>query len=199
MREHIANRLSATCLPVDPVGAATRDIPPGTEHIWFRLPLRPAAVLLPLLSRDGGLHLLLTERNHDLPEHPGQVALPGGRAEPSDADLCATALRESFEEVGLHPSVVTVAGFVAVQPVITGYAVVPVIGFVDGPFEPVIDTREVNAVFEVPLAHFLDSKNCSVSSRERDGISLPVWEYAYAGHRIWGATAKIIREFVELL
>lgn len=199
MREHIAERLRSTALPDDPVVAATRDIPPGTADAWFRLPLQPAAVLLALLPRDDDWTLLLTERNRELTEHPGQVALPGGRVEARDTDLRHTALRESHEEVGLDPSAVEVVGFVPPQPVISGYAVVPVVGFVTAPFTPVLDPREVHAVFEVPLSFLLHPDNCRESTRERNGVELPVWEYQYEDQRIWGATAKIIREFVALL
>jgi len=90
-------------------------------------------------------------------------------------------------------------GFVPAQPVITGYAVVPVVGFVDGPFEPRLDPREVSEVFRVPLAFFMDDANGTLRSRERNGVRAELWEYHWEGHRIWGATAKIIREFLRLL
>lgn len=199
MRAEIIDRLRTTRMPADLVGAATQAIPPGTADAWFRLPLTPAAVLLPLVERGGDLHLLLTQRQQDLPEHPGQVALPGGRASDADADLIATALRESAEEIGLRPQSVTVAGFVQPQPIISGYAVLPVVGFVAAGFTPQPDHREVAAVFEVPLRFFLDHENCRTGMRERAGIALEFWEYEHSGFRIWGATAKIIREFAALL
>lgn len=199
MRERIVRQLSATRLPVDAAAAAAREIPPGQAHVWYRMPLRPAAVLMPLFEDAGEISLLLTERTHDLPEHPGEVALPGGRAEDRDADLRATALRESQEEIGLEPASVTLAGYVPAQPVISGYAVVPVVGFVDGPFEPRLDPREVSAVFRVPLSFFMDDSNGRLRSRERNGVRAELWEYHWQGHRIWGATAKIIREFLRLL
>ena len=199
MRDAIAHRLRHSRLPEDTVADAMLDIPAGAEHIWFRLPLTPAAVLLPLVDRGGELHLLLTERNASMAEHPGQVALPGGRESPGDADLIATALRESEEEIGLRPHTVTILGFVRPQPIISGYAVLPVVGLVGEGFTAVPDHREVAAVFEVPLRHFLEPAICRSSIRERQGVALPVWEYHYSGFRIWGATAKIIREFVALL
>jgi 8-oxo-dGTP pyrophosphatase MutT (NUDIX family) len=186
-------------MPADLVGAATRAIPPGTAEAWFRLPLTPAAVLLPLVQRRGEWHLVLTQRQANLPEHPGQVALPGGRVSNEDTDLIATALRESAEEIGLQPQAVTVAGFVKPQPIISGYAVLPVVGFVADGFTPQPDHREVAAVFEVPLQFLLQPGNCRASMRERAGVALRVWEYQHSGFRIWGATAKIIREFTQLL
>lgn len=199
MRAAIVDRLRGTRVPADTVAAACSDIPPGTEHIWFRLPLTPAAVLLPLVDRGGELHLVLTQRNQSLPEHPGQVALPGGRADRRDVDLVATALREAHEEIGLPAASVRVAGFVKPQPIISGYAVLPVVGLVDAGFVARPDQREVAAVFEVPLAFLLNPENCCAGKRERAGVRLPVWEYRYNGFRIWGATAKIIREFGDLL
>ncbi|MDP6436756.1 MAG: CoA pyrophosphatase [Gammaproteobacteria bacterium] len=199
MREHIIHRLSGSGLPQDPAAEARDGISQATLDAWFSMPLRPAAVLIPLLDDNGAISLMLTERTHDLPEHPGQIAFPGGRSEPGDPDLLATALREAHEEVGLPPAAVEPAGYLKTQAVPTGYAVVPVIGFVTEAFDVRPDPREVASVFEVPLDFLLDERNCVREDREIDGISLATWEYRWEDHRIWGATAKIIREFIKLL
>lgn len=199
MREQIIRRLAATRLPVDPVREAEAAIPVEARNVWFKLPLQPAAVLLPLIEREGSLNLLLTERTHELADHPGQVALPGGRAEECDVDLTATALREAEEEIGLPASAVNVVGYAPAQPVISGYAVVPVIGFVEQPFTPVLDEREVSALFDVPVTFFMDDRNGRILTREREGIRADVWEYQWEDHRVWGATANIIREFLTLI
>jgi 8-oxo-dGTP pyrophosphatase MutT (NUDIX family) len=198
VRDLIIRRLVDSRLPQDVASAAAAGVPDATLKAWFRQPLRPAAVLIPLIEHADGLHVMLTERTHDLPDHPGQISFPGGSAEEQDADLVATALRESYEEVGLDPATVEVAGFLPAQAVITGYAVAPVVGFAR-PFEVIPDVREVASTFEVPLAFLLDRNNCRQEDRERGGVVLQTWEYHWGGHRIWGATAKIINELVEKL
>ncbi|HJP05503.1 MAG: CoA pyrophosphatase [Chromatiales bacterium] len=197
MREHIIRRLSGSGLPQDPAAEARDGISQATLDAWFSMPLRPAAVLIPLLEQNSSISMMLTERTHDLPEHPGQIAFPGGRSEPGDADLLATALREAYEEVGLPPTAVEPAGYLKTQAVITGYAVVPVIGFVTEAFDVRPDPREVASIFEVPLDFLLDEANCVREDREIDGITLATWEYQWQEHRIWGATAKIIQEFIK--
>lgn len=199
MRELICRRLAGSSLPTDAVAEAERQIPAAARHVWFHLPLRPAAVLLPLVERNGVISLLLTERTHEIPEHPGQVAFPGGRAEAGDRDLVHTALRESEEEIGLPPAAVELVGIIRCQPVISGYAVLPVVGFIRQPFEPVLDRREVGDLFEVPLSFFMDDANGRRFEREREGVPAEVWEYWWEHHRVWGATAKIVREFVAHL
>lgn len=199
LRDHIRDCFAGTSIPADLPGAAAERVDADILAAWFRMPLRPAAVLLPLTERAGALHMLLTERTHDLPDHPGQVAFPGGSYETTDEDLRHTALRESQEEVGLDPAQVEVAGYLPAQAVITGFAVLPVVGFYPPMFKPQIDTREVGAVFEVPLAFLRDSGNLLRVDRTRNGIVLPTYEYHYRQHRIWGATALMIRQFITIL
>ena len=197
MRELITNRLAQSTAPDDVVTAAAGRVAPELLAAWFRMPLRPAAVLVPLTERADGLNMLLTERTHTVTDHPGQVAFPGGMAEPEDPDLLATALRESHEEIGLRPEQVEVVGYLPPQAVISGYAVLPVVGFYAKDFVPSSDPREVAGVFEVPLGYLQDQANLIRIDRERNGIVLPTYEYHYDGHRIWGATALMIRMFIE--
>ena len=197
MREQIIHRLADTRLSADPVNDAQGAISPHTLEAWFQLPLRTAGVLVPLIERDSGLHMLFTERRHDLPEHPGQISFPGGRSEHGDADLTQTALREAHEEVGLHPTMVEIAGYLPAQAVITGYAVVPVVGLVPGNFQPIAEESEVASIFEVPLEFLLDENNGRRDDRERDGVLLETWEYRWEGHHIWGATGHMVRQFVK--
>jgi 8-oxo-dGTP pyrophosphatase MutT (NUDIX family) len=154
---------------------------------------------VPLTERPAGIYMMLTERTHTVRDHPGQVAFPGGMEEPEDIDLVATALRESQEEIGLQPSQVEIIGYLPAQAVITGYAVLPVVGFFATDFEPVSDPREVAGVFEVPLDYLLDKGNRIRVDRERKGVILPTYEYHYEGHRIWGATALMIRQLTGKL
>ena len=132
-------------------------------------------------------------------DHPGQVAFPGGSVEPEDKDLQATALRESEEEIGLLPSQVEVVGYLPSQAVISGYAVLPVVGFYSGDFKARVDPGEVASVFEVPLEFLRDTANLIRIDRDKNGVTLPTYEYHYEDHRIWGATALMIRMLVEKL
>lgn len=195
----IRERLAGSALPAELVAEAAGRVEADLLRAWFRMPLRPAAVLLPLTERDERLHLLLTERTHTVSDHPGQVAFPGGSVEPADADLVATALRESHEEIGLHPEQVEVVGFLPPQAVISGFAVQPVVGFYQPDFQPQLDSREVASVFEVPLDFLLDLGNLFRVDREKNGVILATYEYHHDGHRIWGATALMIRQFAAQL
>lgn len=199
MREQIIRRLADTRLPADPVRDAQQAISPQALDAWFQLPLRTAGVLVPLIDRQAGLHVLFTERRHDLPEHPGQISFPGGRSEQGDDDLAQTALREAHEEVGLHPTQVEIAGYLPAQAVITGYAVVPVVGLVQSDFQPVAEESEVAGIFEVPLEFLLDENSGRRDDRERDGVLLETWEYRWEEHRIWGATGHMVRQFVKAI
>lgn len=163
----------------------------------FRLPGREgeptsAAVLVPVIRRDDGLTVLFTQRSADLPDHAGQISFPGGRAEPFDSDIDATALRETEEEIGLPRDRVEVLGRLAQYQTVTGYNVTPVVGWIDPPFTLKPDPVEVADVFEVPLAFLLDPANQQqhfrmVGDRRRDYYAIP-----YRDRYIWGATAAML-------
>lgn len=155
-------------------------------------PLRPSAVLIPIVERDDGLTVVLTERAADLTHHGGQISFPGGGMEPGDTDLTATALREAEEEIGLHADAIEIAGFLAPLPTISGYAVTPVVGLVDPAVRLTLDAREVAAAFEVPLPFLLNPANQQVGTREVNGIEVPIITYQFETWRIWGATASMI-------
>nr|XP_051702990.1 peroxisomal coenzyme A diphosphatase NUDT7 isoform X1 [Oryctolagus cuniculus] len=114
-----------------------------------------SAVLLPLLYKEGKLHLLFTLRSEKLRRSPGEVCFPGGRWEPTDADDIATALREAQEEVGLHPQQVKVICCLLPQPFQKGMLITPVVGFIDHNFQAQPNPSEVKDVFLVPLDYFL--------------------------------------------
>lgn len=153
---------------------------------------RPAAVLVGLLERPAGIQVLLTERSKQLRSHPGQVSFPGGRVDPTDDDLWATALREAQEEIGLAPEGVRPLGYLETYLTVTGFEVTPAVGLIDAPFAPTPDGVEVDEVFEVPLDFLFDEANIMVTHRERLGARFRVYEYSYEGHRIWGATAAML-------
>ncbi len=158
-----------------------------------------AAVLLGLVERPDGLHVILTERAAHLTDHPGQVSFPGGRIEEADAGPVDAAIREATEEVGLRPDLVSVAGCLPEILTGTGFLITPVIGFVAPEFRAIPDRAEVADVFEVPLEFLLREGSVRTSTRERFGTTLQMYEFDYAGHYVWGATATILRTFVGLI
>ena len=176
-----------------------RPIPPELHNLsdGFRLPGRegtptPAAVLVPIVNRPGGLQVLLTQRSADLPDHPGQISFPGGRVEPEDASLAAAALREAQEEVGLAPERVAILGSLATYETVTGFRVTPVVGWIEPPFEVIPDPIEVAEVFEVPLSHLLEPANQERHFRMLGEVRRDYWAIPYRDRFIWGATAAML-------
>lgn len=155
--------------------------------------LTPAAVLVGLVERPQGLSVLLTQRTADMPTHAGQVAFPGGRVQPEDVDAAAAALREAQEEVGLAPDLVRVVGGFDAYETVTGYAVSPIVAFVDPAFTPRPDPREVADVFETPFAWLMDPANHQRHERAWQGGARSYYAMPFEGRYIWGATAGMIR------
>jgi 8-oxo-dGTP pyrophosphatase MutT (NUDIX family) len=176
-----------------------RPAPPAARGLTdgFRLPGRegrvtPAAVLVPVVNRPGGLTMLLTQRSADLPDHPGQISFPGGRVEPSDPSLAHAALREATEEVGLPADRVEVLGELSTYETVTGYVVTPIVGWVEPPFALVPDPHEVADIFEVPLAFLLDPANQQRHFRMLGERRRDFWAIPYGERYIWGATAAML-------
>lgn len=198
MRDIIVEYLAGTAPAPDPIAAALADLPEGAAAKWFTRPLVPAAVLVPLVSRGSGTTVLLTQRTAHLKDHPGQISFPGGRVEPGDAGPLDTALREVEEEIGLSRERVQVAGYLQPMAVVTGFAVTPVVGFIEPGFDLILDRFEVDEVFEVPLSFFLDESNLTRTTREVGGVTVPLFEYHYHRYRIWGATAHMLNSFLKV-
>lgn len=158
-----------------------------------------AAVLVPIVARPEGLHVLLTQRTAHLRDHAGQVSFPGGRCEPEDATPVATALRESHEEVGIRPEQVEVLGRLPEYFTSTGFRVTPVVGLVTPPLNLSLDDFEVADVFEPPLAFFLDAANYRRERREYRGVLREYWAVPWQEYFIWGATAGMLVSLRECL
>jgi 8-oxo-dGTP pyrophosphatase MutT (NUDIX family) len=163
------------------------------------LPLTPAAVLFPIVLRDEGHTVLLTQRTAHLRDHAGQISFPGGRVEEEDPSPVATALRETEEEIGLSRAHVEILGYLPEYRTGTGFRVTPVVALVKPPFELALDAFEVAEAFEVPLAFLLDPANHQRHSLHYRGALRHFFAMPYGDYFIWGATAGMIRSLTERL
>jgi 8-oxo-dGTP pyrophosphatase MutT (NUDIX family) len=177
----------------------------GDQFRLSNAALRPAAVMMALLSSDEGLQLLLTRRTANLREHSGQIAFPGGRVDADDVSVQAAALREAFEEVGLLPHSVKVLGQLNQYVTGTGFDIAPVVGLVKGSFVAVPSPGEVSEIFQVPLVFLMNPNN-----HRRHVVEIPetatnkavkrtFYSMMYNNYFIWGATAAMLRNFYHML
>jgi 8-oxo-dGTP pyrophosphatase MutT (NUDIX family) len=174
---------------LDPEAATALEVPGGMD----------AGVLAPLyVDSRGSLHAVFTRRREDLRRHAGEISFPGGRRDPEDADLAATALRETHEEIGLPPDGVEIAG--ALQPTptfVTGYAIYPFVGLIEPGFEWIVADAEVAEVLEMNLA---DVRSGYARRRLiRRGLPFRTDAYQVGDHLIWGATARIVADLLDRL
>jgi 8-oxo-dGTP pyrophosphatase MutT (NUDIX family) len=208
---HLPAPLSAN---IDPAALRQRFAAPPlwepeikVERRFFEREVAHASVLVPLVLRDE-ITVLLTQRTDHLNDHPGQISFPGGRAEASDADAVATALREAQEEIGLEAFEVEVLGSLPTYTTGTGFIVTPVVALVRPGAALQVDPIEVAEVFEVPLAWLMNPANHQHHAIEIDGatrefLSIP-WQTLDASgttrsYFIWGATAAMLRNLYRFL
>jgi 8-oxo-dGTP pyrophosphatase MutT (NUDIX family) len=195
-------KLAATKLhaaPEDRPRFSDDDLNPHARMIPQGETPKPAAVLVPVVPRGEGLHLLLTQRQPHLKRHAGQVAFPGGRVDETDADAVAAALRETAEETGITPDFVEPLGFLDTYLTSTNYRVVPVVAVVRPGFQLMPHAGEVADVFEVPLAFLMNPKHHERHSREFQGAERFFYAMPWQERYIWGATAGMIRNLYRLL
>ena len=191
--DHISASLTQTG-----VGSSDFDLNPDTVLPEGRV-LRAAGVLAPIVETDQGLGLLLTKRSAALKHHPGQIAFPGGKQDDGDVDVIAAALREAHEEIGLPRENVEVLGILPQHETVTSFQVTPVIGFVKKPFTIVAEKGEVDEVFTVPLEHVLNPENYLIQSRRWRGQMRHYFVVPYGPYYIWGATARMLRAWTEIM
>ena len=159
---------------------------------------RPAAVLVPIVLRES-LTVMLTQRSHEMPSHPGQISFPGGKMEECDQTPVDCALREAHEEIGLAAEFVETLGFLDSYRTGTGFQISPVVAFVRPGFAVALDPREVLEVFEVPLAFLMDEANHQKHAREWRGRQRSFYAMPYEGRYIWGATAGVLKNMQQRL
>jgi 8-oxo-dGTP pyrophosphatase MutT (NUDIX family) len=159
-------------------------------------PIRPAAVLVPVVDHAEPT-VLLTQRAQHLPNHPGQISFPGGKIEASDQTPLGAALRETEEEIGLDRQAVTPLGYLDLYMTTLGYRIVPVIARVKPGFSLTLNTAEVDATFEVPLAFLMDQANVQRHSRDWQGLTRHYYAITFGERYIWGVTAGILRNLYD--
>lgn len=162
--------------------------------------LTQAAVLVPLYQKDGAYHLLFTKRTAHLRSHKGQISFPGGRYQDEDQSLWDTALRESHEEIGLKPEDVGLLGILDdITTFNSGYVISPFVGTIPYPYPFRINPFEVEFLLEVPLSALRDESSCQLEFRFQNNQSVATYAFSYKDHLIWGATARILKQFLDLL
>ena len=159
----------------------------------------PAAVLIPLSLQKGGLSVVLTQRSQHVAHHKGEMCFPGGVRESWDADVRATALRETWEEVGIPPESVEVVGELAPVRTRTGFTIRPVVGCIPASPPLRINPREIAEVVDVPFSALTSPSNLREDAVWRDGALTRTPAYVYRGRVIHGATARILHQLVTLL
>jgi 8-oxo-dGTP pyrophosphatase MutT (NUDIX family) len=162
---------------------------------------RESAVLVPIVVEAGAPdRLLFTVRRADLSTHAGQISFPGGKRDPEDADAAACAIREASEELGIAPANVEVLGLLHDVPTPTGFVITPVVGVVRGPLQLVPSVDEVASVFLCEVSELANPTRYANSGvRNFLGVSYSMHEYQWEQHRIWGATARMVYELLEML
>jgi 8-oxo-dGTP pyrophosphatase MutT (NUDIX family) len=160
--------------------------------------LAEAAVLVPVFSKDGAPHVLMTRRRDDLRLHPGQISFPGGRIDPDDVDAQAAALREAEEEIGLAPADVEILGRLGEALVVTsGFRLTPWVGVVPYPYPYVAQPGEVAGLVELSVADLLAPGSHRIGTREAFGMVHEVHTFDVGGEVVWGASARILHELLD--
>jgi len=162
-------------------------------------PFSHAAVLVPLFKKGDGCHLLFTKRSDQVKYHKGEISFPGGVVDEEDLELINTALREAHEEIGLKKSDVQIIGILDDIVTITEFIVTPIVGLFPYPYPFKVSEVEIAELIEIPLSSLLHEECFSEREIIRGGQKEVVYAYQYEKHLIWGATARILKQFLDLI
>lgn len=196
--ERAQQRLLAAAPTLDiPPDAGDHVMDPGLVALQPARPPKPASVLVPIVPRPSGAHVLFTRRTAHLASHAGQISFPGGKIDAGDGGPLDAALREAEEEIGLARHHVAVAGYLDPYQTTTGYRIAPVVGIIAPPFELTPNAGEVDEIFEVPLGFLMNPANHQAHSREWQGAMRRYYAMPYGEYYIWGVTAGILRGLYE--
>jgi len=160
-------------------------------------PFRPAAILIPLYVRDKGLWTLFTKRTETVEHHKGQISFPGGSQHAEDGNLWVTAIRETEEEIGIPREGIRLLGALPKMLTVTDFEVSPFVGAMPYPVEFRPEASEVEEIIEIPLSYLLDPMVVEERMLKWKGRDVKTLVYHYRGHAIWGATARILADFLE--
>jgi 8-oxo-dGTP pyrophosphatase MutT (NUDIX family) len=159
-----------------------------------------AAVLVPLFQKGGHWHVLFTKRTDRVKHHKGQISFPGGVVDETDEDMVATALRETYEEIGIHRRDVEILGQLDdALTVSSGYLITPIVAHIAYPYPFSVNEDEIEEIIEVPLEAFLDGDRWIEETYSNGNRTVQSHRFEYEGKVIWGATARIMRQFLDVL
>ena len=160
---------------------------------------RHSSVLIPLISLNDSIHIILTLRSNNLPTHAGQISFPGGKVDPADVSPIRTAIREADEEIGLNENLISLQGYLDICKTGTNYMILPVVALISSSYQPKLNKGEVDELIYLPLDFIADKKNLQHREREINGVKRFFFVYQYKDHFIWGATANMLKLLSERL
>ena len=170
------------------------------RKVIFDNHLKRSAVLIPFFIKDGEYHILFIKRSQEVENHKGEISFPGGLCEKWDEGLEETALRESFEETGIHPQDVRLLGTLDdMKTISTNYRVTPIVGVIPYPYSFTLQKAEVDEIITIPLNHLFDEENGGEEPVTRDGKTYRGYVYHYNQDLIWGATARILKNLLDIM
>ncbi len=168
-------------------------------HKYAEVPFKKAAVIIPLFIKDQEANLLFTKRTDKVEHHKGQISFPGGSHESNDAHLQETAVRETWEEMGINKEDLTIIGSTDKFLTNTHFLVTPFVAHFNYPYPFVVNEDEIEQVIEVPLRHLISPDNFKMNQWEKDGVLWDIHYYNFSGEIIWGVTGFLLSNFLSIV